>query len=1042
MTSKPEPADKLGRNMKALPANCQKLADGIQQSWNRAIPENDYIQLGTFRYGVRLSNTGLLEDAMTTDRGGKAVSDHQHHHHRSSSRGSSNGAPYDHFSNGSDGGGGSRAGSIPCSTGSGSSEQPAANCCCIRASSNDPSSNVEIPPWTNSYGTRTKLPLPATGNGAGSLNAKNRKSSPSASTASTVAGGWGGLASPATSPAHHQHQYQQQQQQQSRHLHLAPNRTTNGHALSSPSTQSYGHGSEDGPSLGYSNGHTNNNTNNGSQLHHHHNNNNKNNNGYHNNRNGAEANEEPDQQQQQQQQETSQTGESTSPRCSAVVCCYGNSFGTGTITGSGRKKRPTNNKEHEPQTVSPGAPHQHHPRDIQRLREHRDAGVTVTGGGADRRALHRGSDRGGTTQLVRGNASVQQLLYANGFTADAAIGGTDAGGTYEDDGGRSSGSFYRFADGDLNLNPRNAPQQQQHQQQQQQVLQRWQSAPSANAGVTAAVVTDRRELNINNFEKKQVASTEPHYGQSFVASGGGRHAVEPNRSASPNGSSPAGPDWSVVGGRGRTLQPPSSLPVKSYSFHRDRDRTAGGGAAGQLFDRCSPLFEPLPLTTGRNRSFRNAQHTPVVRRSSATVRHGTVPDEPRSPGTDFGTASGLAFSRTVRQSPPGCGAESEYPSSPVPTAPTSPYGRVNTLLTRKSSLPVLSSERNSSYYHQQHHQQQQQQYPVISSSRASIDECYPFDKSTCQPECILTPRSHRKQPCSDALNEIRLQSLNKYCNQLLLAGQQQQQQQQQQPFVASPRPGRRGPSTSRRRPHLDELEDELGFIDSSDLSSAGDEQSGGHNGLIAITTVAAAAASAGDGDVTGASQHQHYGRNIYNDSSSDELSSVCSGVEQLTRACASVVVGSPIAANTTNSSGVGGGAPPSANGHQAYNAGNASNGSLLRSFGRRTSGTLGSEQNSSTSDSNNNNNKRRHRFADDDVGDVGGTKHTNTAATLATPATAAAAANNSSATVVNGTVGVSVSVATDVTGVSGGSIPHSMLHQQQPQRAPRQATNR
>ncbi|ETN57724.1 hypothetical protein AND_010685 [Anopheles darlingi] len=1123
MTSKPEPADKLGRNMKALPANCQKLADGIQQSWNRAIPENDYIQLGTLRYGVRLSNTGLLEDAMATDRGGKAASDHQHHHHRSSSRGSSNGASYDHFSNGSDGGGGSRAGSIPCSTGSGSSEQPAANCCCIRASSNDPSSNVEIPPWTNSYGTRTKLPVPATGNGAGSLNAKNRKSSPSASTASTVAGGWGGLASPATSPAHHQHQYQQQQQQQSRHLHLAPNRTTNGHALSSPSTQSYGHGSEDGPSLGYSNGHTNNNTNNGGQLHHHHNNNNnnKNNNGYHNNRNGAEANEEPDQQ--QQQQETSQTGESTSPRCSAVVCCYGNSFGTGTITGSGRKKRPTNNKEHEPQTVSPGAPHQHHPRDIQRLREHRDAGVTVTGGGADRRALHRGSDRGGTTQLVRGNASVcvqdddedadvdgddaddddddvadddvsalvaasQQLLYANGFTADATIGGTDAGGTYEDDGGRSSGSFYRFADGDLNLNPRNAPQQQQHQQQQQQVLQRWQSAPSANAGVTAAVVTDRRELNINNFEKKQVASTEPHYGQSFVASGSGRHAVEPNRSASPNGSSPAGPDWSVVGGRGRTLQPPSSLPVKSYSFHRDRDRTAGGGAAGQLFDRCSPLFEPLPLTTGRNRSFRNAQHTPVVRRSSATVRHGTVPDEPRSPGTDFGTASGLAFSRTVRQSPPGCGAESEYPSSPVPTAPTSPYGRVNTLLTRKSSLPVLSSERNSSYYHQQHHQQQhqqQQQYPVISSSRASIDECYPFDKSTCQPECILTPRSHRKQPCSDALNEIRLQSLNKYCNQLLLAGQQQQQQQQQQqPFVASPRPGRRGPSTSRRRPHLDELEDELGFIDSSDLSSAGDEQSGGHNGLIAITSkhprrptshqqqpqqhqqqqqhssiithgtvriaaaivvtggtlpaVAAAAASAGDGDVTGASQHQHYGRNIYNDSSSDELSSVCSGVEQLTRACASVVVGSPIAANTTNSSGVGGGAPPSANGHQPYNAGNASNGSLLRSFGRRTSGTLGSEQNNSTSDSNNNNNnKRRHRFADDDVGndgdgvgDVGGTKHTNTAATVATPATAAAAANNSSATVVNGTVGVSVSVATDVTGVSGGS---SSRHQQQSQ---------
>ncbi|XP_052863854.1 uncharacterized protein LOC128270489 [Anopheles cruzii] len=777
MTSKPEP-DKLGRNMKALPASCQKLADGIQQSWNRAIPENSYIQLGTLRYGVRLSNTGLL-----------------------------------------DGGGGKSA----------SHQQP-----------------MDDVPGSNSRGSITSYELATNGErcrGVESVHTKNRKSSPSASTASTAAvaaAASGG--SPVAASTPDRTSFLDQQRALRHPAPLAPGRS-NGHVALSPSAHPYGHGSYDAPGHGsgdtvslpgaggYSNGHSSSGSSN-------------NNNGYHSisptggsGSSSVNGGRNADDQQQY-------VGRDNSPRCSAVVCCYGST------TGSAKCKR-------QPPKRSPvpdGADFT-----LQQPHRHDRSGI-------DERSWS------GTGNDADGDAASQKR-----FCAEGGGGGAD---------GISSGpSFYRPGDGNLNLNPRNAPQ---HQQLQQQVLQRW-----PRGGVCR-----KEHANINNFEKSRISS-EPEesgcFGPVRLLAGEGLRVVSAARSASPPASSPPPPSgypipgpyppspgaWSVpsstsdsvVGQRRRVLQPPSSLPVvKSYSFHRDRSGSPGGGgtpttAGGQLFE--SPLFDSF---VGRNKSFRNASN------ARRLARDGPI---------DGGAVA------AARHTSDGENARPQY-------------GR--TSVTRKSSLPSLQPAGAGQ-----------------TSGRASVDECYPFDKSTCQPECILTPRSHRKHPqCSDALNEIRLQSLSKYCNQLLLAGAARQ--------VAPEQPA---PRT------IDDLEEELGYIDSSDPSSgigdcdrnyghsltvarkhrrpAGQHQSAPqpryhhqqqqqHSSIITHSTVRIAAAivtSSGGGIGRGGTLpavtsptlgHAPYGaggvggedhRNNYIDSSSDELSSVCSGFEQLARACSS-----------------------------------------------------------------------------------------------------------------------------------------------------------
>ncbi|XP_058056101.1 uncharacterized protein LOC131207502 [Anopheles bellator] len=803
MTSKPEP-DKLGRNMKALPASCQKLADGIQQSWNRAIPENDYIQLGTLRYGVRLSNTGLL------DGGGKSTHQHQPMDDvpGSDSRGSI--TSYELATNGDGGRGGesvhSPGGSVSSSSGGGGGGGEKPHCCCIG------SSGVELP-WTNTY-ARTKLPIPSGG------AAKNRKSSPSASTASTAAAAATVGGSPVAASTDRA-SFLDQQQRALRPLPLAPTGRSNGHVALSPSAHPYGHGSGDTLSLpgGYSNGH------------------NSNNNGYHSisptggssstsSVNGGRNADDPQQY---------PVGDN-SPRCSAVVCCYG------TTTGSAKCKR----QKRSP--VADGADFtlQHHPHPHQHPHDRHDRSAI------DERAWSGTASDRREPRLVRSSGECDD---EGGSTA----GGPDCGGGV----GISSGSLYRpDGGGNLNLNPRNAPQ---HQQLQQQA--RWR----------------RKDANINNFEKKRISS-EPEegcfgsIGKGTVRLLAGEAGLSVVSAASPPASSCSPPStgypiqdpdppspgvWgapssdSVVGQRRRVLQPPSSLPVvKSYSFHRDR---SGSPGAGQLFE--SPLFDSF---VGRNKSFRNANNARRLARPQAAVRDGPID---------------------------GAVAVARHTSDGVPSSLV-PY-RVS--VTRKSSLP--SQPPGSG------------QTGQTAGGRGSVDECYPFDKSTCQPECILTPRSHRKHPCSDAINEIRLQSLSKYCNQLLLAGATRQ--------VVPEQPGgefRRGPVPRT----VDDLEEEIGYIDSSDPSPGiGDDRHNGHSLTVAASKhrragphpryhqqqqqhssiithstvrIAAAIVSGGvDGGtlpVTSPSVSDDH-RNNYIDSSSDELSSVCSGFEQLARACSS-----------------------------------------------------------------------------------------------------------------------------------------------------------
>uniref|UniRef100_A0A182S661 Uncharacterized protein n=1 Tax=Anopheles maculatus TaxID=74869 RepID=A0A182S661_9DIPT len=764
MTSKPQP-DKLGRNMKALPS----------AMWNRAIPENDYIQLGTLRYGVRLSNTGLLD-------GGKPdhVSDLTEGNSRASVNSSyeiTNGDNSVHSVGG---------------TSSISSNGDKQACCCIG------SGGVELP-WTNSF-ARTKLPVP-------SSVAKNRKSSPFASTSVGSTGAEG----------HHQQQL--------------------------PSTNKKRH----------------------------------------NSREKQQLQQDPPQRQEQAESLIPSAGYQ-SVRSYRKQPLYERSIGYSTnatldvrhADGAGSDCRVRGNGQHN-----------------------------AASGPYVRNEFDDANDAD-----VDDDLSALVIVGANGGpavdTADGGCGGVISSGGAGD---------YRNGGDDLNLNSKNALRQQHLVPQPS-----WQVQQQGQGG--------RKDVNINNFEKKNISS-ELHGGgvsgpnstrsiSSRSGDGGGvggglRNNIRKKHSSSigsglggdlcadelsstpplsprPTSTSPqhatfgcvltnASPESPVAGSptnsvqahpapiatpfgqRRRVLQPPSSLPVvKSYSFHRvpsdaigycsptigSRSPVGGIGDCGQqLFDG-----SPLHSATGRNRSFRSANHARRLQYGYLDVEkpNGFVRDE--------------------------IGGEALY------FRPT---------VTRKSSLPVLSSASGGSNY----------------SPPAG---------------------NFRNHKCSDAINEIRLQSLNKYCNKLLSA--------------ATSAPSRAGNDATlptvigggthgrtQQRP-IDELED-LSFIDSSDLSSAGDDNhinttllgpehddrtdkygrecrphrkqypsvNAGpvHHGTTpAVGTVGDGTLPAVDGGgktLAAASTGARGGafpaanRNNYIDSSSDELNSVCSGVEQLTLAC-------------------------------------------------------------------------------------------------------------------------------------------------------------
>ncbi|XP_040160849.1 uncharacterized protein LOC120898711 isoform X1 [Anopheles arabiensis] len=870
MTSQPQP-DKLGRNMKALPSTM----------WNRAIPENDYIQLGTLRYGVRLSNAGLLD-------GGKPspMAEFPDANPRTSVTSYEN-------TNGDN----SVAG-----TSSISSNGDKPNCCCIG------SGGVEMP-WTTSY-TRTKLPVP-------SSIAKNRKSSPFASASAGLAGVEG----------NHQQQHQQQQQ---RYPPLAPGRT-NGNSFSQ-STQSHDRGSDDyafgtesvhepnyGSGLASSNNTNGRSTsNNGNGIHH-----------------KAERESNGDHQQLFEDTVGQLQQQDTSPRCSAVVCCYSNSFGSGSSNkkqhGGQRERRERQNQQPQRQENSHESPvssevyqnagsgRQQSPHQQQQQQQQRFAATVLDrhDGPEHRRASN------GRHEAARGTNVSSELDDADDADVDddlsalVIVGGNGRLDIGPYGGVISSGSDYRNGGDDLNLNSKNAPRQQQR--------------PVPQPSWQVQGQGDRTDVNINNFEKRKI-SAELHgggtsstrtvvgsrYGDSGVGdSGGARSSIKQTPSFAQIGSvagdlcadelsstssvSPraASPQHAPVGGavthvpascelpaassplqphpppistpfgqRRRVLQPPSSLPVvKSYSFHRvpsdaigyasptkgaSRSPAAAAGVGG-----CGQLFFDGPLLSGpgRNRSFRNANH-------SRRLQYGQLDET----------------GRAERQN--GC-VRDEIGGEAL-------YFRPN--VTRKSSLPVLGGSGSYS-----------------------------------------PGGSARNLKCSDAINEIRLQSLNKYCNKLLSAATGTAA------VIASPS-YRGGGATStgstdanrtptvggthgrtQRRP-IDELED-LSFIDSSDLSSVGDDihinngtdcerecrtqQRKQHPSIIAGApahpTTPPAVGAAGDGTrPTVADGRKPFARGVgvggatvgfahcnnYSGSSSDELSSVCSsGVEPLALAC-------------------------------------------------------------------------------------------------------------------------------------------------------------
>ncbi|XP_053694272.1 uncharacterized protein LOC128742086 [Sabethes cyaneus] len=144
------------QNIKSLSQSRAKTT-GVMQQWNRAIPESDYIQLGTLRYGIRLSNQNLLNlNAGTEDA-----------HRNSANVATQARVSVNSLDNST------TNGSSNVSTGGNSSNSSSATnkvCCCVGSGA------LEMP-WNNNY-ARTRLPIPNT-------SAKNRKSSPSASAASS-----------------------------------------------------------------------------------------------------------------------------------------------------------------------------------------------------------------------------------------------------------------------------------------------------------------------------------------------------------------------------------------------------------------------------------------------------------------------------------------------------------------------------------------------------------------------------------------------------------------------------------------------------------------------------------------------------------------------------------------------------------------------------------------------------------------------------------------------------------------------------------------
>ncbi|XP_055604092.1 uncharacterized protein LOC129752331 [Uranotaenia lowii] len=191
------------RTMKTVPPNCQKLTsteeastrNQQQQRWNRAIPESDYIQLGTLRYGVRLSDSSLPSangtmtgDGVVRHRGGSTDET------KYSKRVSNSSSSCEYHTNGN-----CKVSSGAGSTTSGGSANR--SCCCISTS------GIEMP-WTGSSYVRSRLPMP-------SSFAKNRKSSPSTSTSSSSSAGSGGGGSSLSSRStghHHQQLHQNQKQ--------------------------------------------------------------------------------------------------------------------------------------------------------------------------------------------------------------------------------------------------------------------------------------------------------------------------------------------------------------------------------------------------------------------------------------------------------------------------------------------------------------------------------------------------------------------------------------------------------------------------------------------------------------------------------------------------------------------------------------------------------------------------------------------------------------------------------------------------------------
>uniref|UniRef100_A0A182MJZ1 DH domain-containing protein n=1 Tax=Anopheles culicifacies TaxID=139723 RepID=A0A182MJZ1_9DIPT len=867
----PVPLGGVNPNPGARFANVRSAAWRILTSVRiQAIPENDYIQLGTLRYGVRLSNTGLLD-------GGKPG------HVAELSEGVNSRASVNSYEIAN---GDNSVHSVG-GTSSISSNGEKQNCCCIG------SSGVELP-WSNSF-ARTKLPVP------NSLT-KNRKSSPFASTSVGSSGA--------------------DQQQLPRYPVLAPGRTNNNGTNFSQLAQSHGHGS-DGYASGidllvdssYRNGVTHHNS---SGVDH------NNTNGRHNLQDRNYSQDHHQQQFDETVRQLQQQQQESSPRCSTVVCCYSNSFGT----SSSSKKQNSETQQHPPKQQSsessvPSAGYHSGARSYRKQsRQDRSIGGYSTApldhhDGAEYLASN--CQHGGTasgTHLSNEFDDANDADVDDDLSALVIVGA--AGELAPADGSviSSGDGDYRNGGDDLNLNSKNALRQQHLVPQQCWSVQ-------GQGG--------RKDVNINNFEKRKISSelhgvgggpnstrsVSSRSGDGVVGSGrnnirkthssstgGGidicADELSSTSSLSPRPSSPSSRQANTFGciltnpasedsaasspsslqahpppiatpfaQRRRILQPPSSLPVvKSYSFHRvpsdaigyssptisSRSPISGIGESNQPYD------SPLLNSASRNRSFRSANH-------ARRLQYGYLDDSFRVEKQNGHIRDEI-------------GGEALY---------------LRPNVTRKSSLPVLSS--NS---------------PTAASAR--------------------NPK------CSDAINEIRLQSLNKYCNKLLGGTVANTST-----VITAPYRGSVGhdanPSTviggthgrTQQRP-IDELED-LSFIDSSDLSSAGDDinintlvgtteqevygqygrecrtrrqqytsiitgtahqrtpavgTDGGDGTQPAVDSGKTLASSTATGrTVSGGALPTASAayRNNYIDSSSDELNSVCSGVDQRTLPC-------------------------------------------------------------------------------------------------------------------------------------------------------------